>query len=341
MAGGMEAIASDLRRSLGVDGLARLAPLKGGLLFIAGGTGFVGTWLSALVAHLNDEHGFRTRVTSLSRRPSRLAAQAPFLANRDDLQLVEGDVRGFTQVPAGVEWVINAAGSPDSRAHATSPIETASTIADGTAHLLRAVEGSGRLRNFLHLSSGLIGSEGVRPVGASSIYADAKRYSEALCAAYRTQARLPVVIARPFTFMGPFQPLDAPWAANNFLHAALNGRPLKLLGSGKVARAYLYGSDMAVLALTQLVGGRSGETYDLGGVEPVLLIDLAEMVLASAGRPLEIRLNTAGRDGPSDDRLVPDMTRSMQAFGFKPAFGPQDTVARTLQWHRASPTASA
>jgi dTDP-glucose 4,6-dehydratase len=213
-------------------------------------------------------------------------------------------------------------------------VETASTIADGTGHLLRLVEGSERLRNFLHFSSGLL--NGIGEPGASSVYADSKRFGEALCAAYRSQSRVPVVITRPFTFIGPFQPLDAPWAANNFLHAALHGQPLKLLGSGEVARSYLYGSDMAVLALMQLTGGQSGEVYDLGGTQPLSLIHLAELVAAKADRRLEIRVNTAGRD-VGGARLVPDMTKSVRDFGFRPAFETEETIARTLEWHRSQP----
>ena len=80
-------------------------------------------------------------------------------------------------------------------------------------------------------------------------------------------------------------PLDAPWAANNFLHAALHGQPLKLLGGGDAVRSYLYGSDMAVLALHQLVGGRSGDTFDLGGAEEMSLIGFDDVLVSRYVRP--------------------------------------------------------
>lgn len=329
---------SDCRRSLDATGVAGLEGLRDSRVLITGGTGFVGTWLLALIAYLNDNHSFGTQVTAFARRPSRMAEQAPFLDGRPDIKLIEADVRQYLEPEPDLNWIVHAAAVPDSRHHATNPIDTASVIAEGTSRVLRLAEQAPALRKLLHLSSGLVhagqGEAGSR-VGAGSVYTEAKSYSEALCAAYRTQSRLPIVVTRPFTFLGPFQPLDAPWAANNFLHAALKGQPLKLLGGGETARAYLYGSDMAVLALHQLVGGKSGETYDLGGTEPLSLIALAQTVVAKAGRPLEIRVNTAGRDTGAA-RLVPDMAKSVKAFGWHPAFSPADAVARTLEWH--SPT---
>jgi nucleoside-diphosphate-sugar epimerase len=89
---------------------------------------------------------------------------------------------------------------------------------------------------------------------------------------------------------------------------------------------------MAALALHQLVGGKSGETYDLGGTEAISLVQLAQTVVAKAGRPLEIRVNTAGRE-VSAARLVPHMNKSISSFGFKPAFSVAEAVERTLAWH--------
>lgn len=338
MRSGIDALFADCERSLAVTGVTPLEELRGSRILVTGATGFVGTWLLTLLSHLNDRHAFGVEVTALARRPSRLEEQAPFLAARSDIKRLMADIRQYIEAPAGTNWILHAAAVPDSRHHATSPIETASVIADGTARVMQMAEQAEDLRRLLHYSSGLVpgrySQEADGRVGASSVYTEAKGYSEALCAAYRTQARLPIVITRPYTFLGPFQALDAPWAANNFLHAALNGQPLKLLGSGETARSYLYGSDMAVLSLLQLVQGKSGETYDLGGTDAIPLIELAQTVVAQAGRPLEIRVNTAGRDVGAS-RLVPNMEKSLKAFGFRPAFNPAEAIGRTLAWHQA------
>lgn len=316
---------------MGVEGLD---PLRDSRIVITGATGFVGTWLMATIAHLNDVHGFGMRITGVARRLSRLKSQAPALAGRADIELIEADVRQLPILPAETRWLIHAAGNPDRRHHATNPIDTASVIAEGTTRMLRLAEQAEQLQCFLHVSSGLVGRRCDRDsrLSASDVYAEAKTFSEALCAAFRTQSRIPIVTVRPFTFMGPFQSLDAPWAANNFLYSAIHGQPIKLLGTGETARAFLYGSDMAALVLHQLVRGASGDTYDLGGTEVMRLIDLAQTVVAQARRPIQIQLNTGGRD-IQPDQLVPDMLPSQRRFGFRPAFSAADAVARTLAWN--------
>jgi len=336
-----EAIFADCRRSVEATGIERLRPLAGSRIVVTGGTGFVGCWLLSLLAYLNDHHDFGVAATFLARRPQRLAATAPFLAGRADLTPVAGDVRQISDIPADTDWVIHLAGVPDGRHHASDPIGTASVIAEGTLRVLRTAEPVQSLRGVLHFSSGLVQAPapgGHSRVDATSVYADAKRFSEAACAAFRTQARLPIVVTRPFTFLGPFQPLDAPWAANNFLHSALNGLPLKIMGSGDAPRAFLYGSDMAVLALCQLVGGENGAVYDLGGPEAIPVIELARAVVAHAGRPLEIRTNTASRAHPTAV-LVPDVGHSVERFGFRPAFSVPEAIGRTLAWHSRRPQA--
>lgn len=343
MAAGLDALYADCERSLKSTGAGRLDALRDTTVFIAGGSGFVGLWLSVACAYLNDRHGFRAKIVGAARRRSRVLENAPFLLNRTDYQFQQSDVRQLADLPADVSWIVNAAGSPDNRQHATDPVQTMSVFADGTERVLRLAEQALKLKSILHFSSSSVyepprqaaqaHEETATTLDASSAYAEAKRYAEVLCAAFRTQARLPIVITRPFTFVGPFQPLDAPWAVNHFLHAALEGQPLKVQGAGDTVRTLLYGSDMAMLALHQLTGGKTGAVYNLGGAEPLSLRDMAELVVARAGRPLEVRFNTAGKQLPAS-RLVPSMSRSAGEFKFTPAFTAADAISRTLAWHQ-------
>ena len=330
-------IYADCAKSFAATGTAALADLRGSHVLVTGASGFVGSWLLSTLAFLNDVHDFRTQVTAIARWPGVIQQRAPLLAARDDIAWTGMDVRQLVSVPDGVEWLIHAAGNPDSRHHATSPIETAAVIGEGTLRILRLAEQASGLRQILHLSSGLVSGVAVsgRAVSPDSAYVEAKRYSETLCYAFRTQAKLPIAITRPFTFLGPFQNLDSPWAANNFLHAAIEGQPLKIRGDGRAVRSYLYGSDMAMIALHQMVQGDSGEIYDLGGVDAMSVLDLANLVVGQTKRPLDIRVNTAVRHADTD-RFLPDMDRSIDQLGVRPAFSVGEAVARTLAWYARS-----
>jgi dTDP-glucose 4,6-dehydratase len=326
-------IFEDCARSFASTGTAIVDALRDSSLLVTGASGFVGSWLLSTLTFLNDVHGFRTRVHAVARYPSRVEQRVPFLAGRKDITWTAADVRQLVGLPDDVAWVVHTAGVPDSRHHATSPIETASVIGEGTFRILRLAEQATGLRRILHLSSGLVdvAAGQHRLAGPGMAYIEAKRFSETLCYAFRTQAKLPIVITRPFTLLGPFQGLDSPWAANNFLHAALEGQPLKIRGDGQAVRSYLYGSDMAVLALAQMTGGESGDVYDLGGIEAMSVADLAQLVAAQARRPLEVRINAAARS-VADDRFVPDMRRSVD-LGVSPAFSTAQAVARSLAWY--------
>ena len=91
-----------------------------------------------------------------------------------------------------------------------------------------------KLRKFLYVSSGqvynrslakkeLISESDFGPLDCNkitSVYPEAKRLVEASCCAYSSQYKLPIVIARPFSFIGPYQSLSKPWAINNFINDA-------------------------------------------------------------------------------------------------------------------------
>jgi nucleoside-diphosphate-sugar epimerase len=333
-AGNRERIYADCARSFPTSTLASLDRLRGTGILVTGASGFMGSWLLSALAFLNDIHGFGTRVTAVARHPARAEQRAPFLVGRSDIRWQAADVRQLVTLPDDLVWLVHAAGVPDSRHHATSPIETAAVIAEGTLRVLRLAEQATGLQRILHVSSGLVDGAGGhgRPAGPTMAYVEAKRFGETLCYAFRSQAKLPIVITRPFTFIGPFQDIDSPWAANNFLHAAIERQPLKIRGDGTATRAYLYGSDMAAMALAQMVLGESGDIFDLGGTEAMTVADLAHLVAGQVHRTLDIRINAAARSSGSD-RFVPDMDRTVRQFGVAPAFSTADAVARSLDWY--------
>ena len=87
--------------------------------------------------------------------------------------------------------------------------------------------------------------EGFDPSAFPAAYAEAKRYGESLCTLFRNQFRLPIVNVRPFSFVGPYQSLDAPWAINNFIRDVVMRQPIRIQGDGTAVRSYMYGADMA------------------------------------------------------------------------------------------------
>jgi dTDP-glucose 4,6-dehydratase len=314
---------------------------------IIGGTGFVGTWIAEMVAALNDSFEFGINLSLISRSTDQFSNRLPHLANRSDIILIKSDVRQLIQFPEDAEWVIHAAANPDVRTHASNPLDTASVIVDGTMSVMRAAERLGRLKKLLYLSSGLVcgtqldsadglteSAQGAPSPDSSFIYPNAKRFAETLCSSARAQSRIPVLVARPFSFIGPYQSLDTPWAQTSFLSDALRGNKIRVKGDGQIERSYLYGSDVAYWFLRILTVGQSGDVVNVGSSNAISLEDLAKEVARSFEPSPDIVFNTSPRSAGKPAKLLPDTSRAQNEYGLS-VFTPLDQAVRlTAEWHR-------
>lgn len=331
------------------EGYGPLQALKGECILITGGTGFVGTWVATLVAFLNDNYGFRTKLILLASHADSFTEKAPHLAVRNDITLIKRDIRHIVELPEDVNWIIHAASSPDSRFHASDPLRTIDIVVNGTSSILAAAVRLPNLRKVLNVSSGLVygfpprelervpedGWGALDPTFVSSVYAEAKRCAETVCVAYRNEHRMPIVTARPFAFVGPYQLLDKPWAINNFLRDALLGGPIRIQGDAQTVRSYLYASDMAFWLLRILVDGHSGHSFNVGSPHPITLLELAQKIASHSPGEVEIRLPLIHKDAWSISCFVPNVSRAENSLDLRLTVGLDEAIRRTLLWNRS------
>lgn len=324
--------------------------LKGQTVCISGGTGFLGTWLSNTINYLNENYNFQTKVFVIDRDIEKVQKNSPHLLNSKFFEFKRTDTRYLVELPRDINYIIHAAGSPDTREHLSHPIEVMSTIANGTEAILRASERLSDLRMFLNLSSSLIyGSfseikkntkenefHKLSENLSSNFYSEAKRYSEVISDAFRQQLRLPVTILRPFGFMGPYQALSGPWAVNNFINDAINGQTIKILGDGNTVRSLLYGSDAAFWVLKTLVKAESGAKYNLGSPEQVTLKDLAHKVQSNLNINKEVMYYAGSASAGRTSFMVPDTDLIQSKFNLKITVPLDQAIKRTIAWYLIS-----
>lgn len=312
---------------------------------ITGGTGFLGTWIAEMITALNDEYDLKISLDLYARNTTEWEKKYPHLSNRIDIRLYSQDVRSPFLFQSDTNFVIHAAGVPNNRVHASDPLRVLKTTIDGINNALEAASQLDNLSRFINVSSGLVSGVPNR-LGALSeadysatpsgqlhlVYVDAKRSSESIAAVYRSQFRMPISTIRPFTFTGPYQLLDRPWAINSFLGDALMGRNIRIHGDGSARRSYLYGSDAAWWTLAALVNGADGGVYNVGSPEAITHIELAQLICGKITPRPSIATNAAPTNQGQYDNLYPSVTHIQSALGVIQTCTLEQAINKTLRW---------
>jgi len=321
-----------------------LERLRGKRLLITGGTGFIGIWLLETISWLNDQWDQPCRIYVPTRSPERFIRKVPHLV-RADIVLLSGDVRAFEYPDDRCDMVIHAAAPADPQTSDRDPLGVASIIVDGTRRALDLAVQK-KVESFLLVSSGAVyGSQppelervpedymgGPDLTNPRSAYGEAKRYAEVLCALYCEKFGVPIRIARPFTFVGPYQDIDAGFAVTDFLKEGLQGLPLHIRGDGTTVRSYCYASDMVAALWQILLNGAVGRAYNVGSDEPISILELARMVVSALPVPVDVVMSGKQVPRHKSPRYVPDITRGRSELDVIPTVGLDEALRRTLQW---------
>jgi nucleoside-diphosphate-sugar epimerase len=315
-------------------------------IFLTGGTGFFGKWLVESFLAASARFQLNSRLTVLTRNAGAFLNNTPHLANEPTLEFVEGDVRNFRFPPGTFDFVIHAATAANAKQAAEEPLEMFSTIVAGTDRVLqfaRKVEA----RSVLFTSSGAVYGKqppqishiseefegGPDPLDPASVYGEAKRAAEQLCCLYLKAHRIETKIARGFAFVGPHLPLEAHFAAGNFIADVVNHRDLQIRGDGTPRRSYLYASDLAVWLWTILFRGKPCRAYNVGSEHSVSIRDLAEVVVSALNPAIKICVHQQPLPGNKLLQYVPSTERARKELGLVQTVDLHDAIVKTAQWH--------
>ena len=313
-------------------------PLRGQRIFVTGATGFFGTWLLETFAFINEKLALEAELVGLSRDPEAFYNKVPHLALCKAIRLHQGDVRDFSFPEGKFSHVIHA-GTTSSAP--VPPLEMVDTILLGTRRTLDFAVAAG-VKKFLFVSSGAVYGElalGTKPVketastapspmNSSSAYGEGKRMAELLCALYHDRTGLETTIARCFALAGPHLPLEAHFAIGNFIHAALEKKPLVIKSDGSSERSYLYAADLAVWLWTILFKGQACHPYNVGSEARLSIKELAEQVKKTLGLEAAIQLGSGGMS----TSYVPDTTRAQQELGLKERITLGESIQKHFDW---------
>lgn len=322
---------------------ADLNRLQGKRLLITGGTGFIGTWLLETIYWLNKNSSQSCKVYVPTRNPAAFTSKAPHLASSPDIVLLSGDVVDFNYPDDECDFVIHAAAPAEPKAIKQNFLGVAETIVQGTRHVLKLTKQK-NIESFLFVSSGAV--YGVQPpdlekvpedyCGAPDLtnirtaYGEAKRYAEMLCTLYYQIYGLPIHIARPFTFVGPYQDLNAGFAITDFIRDGLEGGPLTIHGDGTTVRSYCYAADMTAMLWKILLNSPVGRVYNVGSDKSISILELANKVASVFNTDIEVMSKPQPNIKPA--RYVPDITRGRSELGMDLNVDIDTAIKRTISW---------
>jgi len=323
--------------------------IPGMRVLITGGTGFLG---SHVVERLLEDPG--AEVFALVRDTSR----PRWLEGNDRVRLLAGDLLNVPPLPSGLDCVFHLAGL--TKALRAGDYYTVNR--DGTARLLKALEGQTGPLRFVHVSSIAAGgpsaprratheSDSPRPV---SPYGKSKLLAEA--EALRCRDRFSVVILRPAAIYGPrdedfleyFR-----WMKRGIL--PLVGHRLKSL-----SLCYVLDVVRAAVAASRAEVA-SGEVFNIADARPYSWEDLGETVAGILGKKL-VRVHiphwtaflaSAASEGigrlgggapalnvskyrqMKPDGWVVDVRKAREGLGFETRYSLEEGLGQTIAWYLA------
>jgi dTDP-glucose 4,6-dehydratase len=309
---------------------------------VTGGAGFIGTHLCrALLMSGTEVLCVDNFLTSSPDSLHRLRAHPRFTLHEADVAI------GLPPVDQA-DLVVHLASPASPVDYQRHPLATLDAGSRGTRNALELAARTGA-RFVLASTSEVYGDPAVspqteqywgnvNPVGPRSVYDEAKRFAEAITAAYRRAGKADTSIVRIFNTYGPGMRPDDGRVVPTFACQALRGQPLTVAGDGRQTRSLCHVDD-TVRGILAVAGSGLAGPVNIGNPDEATVLQLAERIIALSGSPSGIEYVPLAEDDPRF--RCPDITLAARALGWRPEVSWRDGLAETLAWFTARLEASA
>lgn len=168
-----------------------------------------------------------------------------------------------------------------------------------------------------------------------SLYAATKKSNELMAYAYSHLYGIPATGLRFFTVYGPWgRPDMAPYL---FLHAVMEGKPIRVFNHGDMQRDFTYIDDIVEGVVRVLEHAPDGEdphrVYNIGHSEPVELMDFIRTIEQVSGKKAIMQME----DMQAGDVVCTyaDTTHLEEDFDFHPQIGVEEGIRRYYEWYKS------
>ena len=307
-------------------------------ILLAGGGGFIGSHLADRLVARGDE------VVVVDSFVTGRRSNVRHLEDSPGFQLVEHDIVDGLPAMGAFDVVANLASPASPDDFASLSIEILEAGSSGNGNLLNYAADCGA-RFLLASTSEVYGDAlvhpqredyhgNVDPTGPRGCYDEAKRFAEAMTAAYSRRKGVDARIARIFNTYGERMVPSDGRVVNSFVAQALRGDPLKVFGDGRQTRSFCHVSDQ-VAGLIALLESDYDKPVNIGNPEEVTIADLARVVIEATGSKSSVEhVDLPEKRAGDPERRCPDIGLAGSVLGWEPQISLREGVAAMITYFR-------
>lgn len=326
--------------------------------FITGTAGFIGFHLARRL--LQDGHrvtGFDglTPYYNVKLKHMRHAALAQFPAFKPVVAMLE-DQKALEDAvgQAKPDILIHLAAQAGVRYSLENPRAYLSSNVEGSWNILETAERHNVQHLMLASTSSIYGANPCVPFRETdradeplTVYAATKKSMELMAHSHAHLYKLPTTAFRFFTVYGPWGRPDM--ALFKFVKSMLENQPIEIFGEGKMSRDFTYIDDLveSIVRLSAIMPSEENRIADdkvetlsrqapfrvvnIGGGQPVSLMDFVETVEKALGQPAERKMLPMQKGDVPRTFASPDLLVALT--GYKPDTKLETGVRAFVEWY--------
>jgi UDP-glucuronate decarboxylase len=313
-------------------------------ILITGGSGFFGKWFIESIAFANINFSLNISLTLITRDKSIFLLNNPKFIYFNFLTIVEGNILKKQNIKGDFDYLLHMA---TTTAHETFNGELdeskVKTLEVGTENIIDfAIKN--KIPKLLFTSSGVIYGQSDKMhlmeqdfvkspiVNKGTGLAQGKILAETIITNRCRSHNINYKIARCFSFVGPYLPLDIHYAIGNFINDARQNRPIVLRSEGKSVRSYLYIADTIIWLLKLLVCDEEG-VFNVGSERQITIYDLAHKVrdMISPSSDVVIVHKDLTEGNFTRDIYVPSVSKIKSSLGVEEWTSLEDSILKTAK----------
>lgn len=318
--------------------------LNNSTVLVTGATGLIGSEIVLGILAANRIKNLDIRVVALVRNYKKAQEIFKNVLIRKELEILVQDINNEISYEEDVDYIIHCASNTSSKDFVEKPVETISTIYNGTNNILKLAKDK-KVRSVLYLSSlevygnfekdSLVSEDEygyLNILNPRSSYSQGKRLAETLCISYCKEFDIDIKIARLTQTFGAGISKDDNRVFAQFAKAAVKKENIILHTKGDTIRNYCYLTDAVSAILTILIKGKSSNSYNVANTDTCISIkNMAELVAKDNNISVEFQINDRDHGYNPTIKICLDSSK-LYALGWQAKIGIEEMFFRLISY---------